>query len=86
MEKRELKMFIIEIEILSDGEWWDDKRKEFIYHKGKKIFVPIKSNNANAAAQKIERKFSGGEYPSYKINFVHKTDEFLFDYKILQTK
>lgn len=84
--KKTQKLFIFEIEITSAGEWWDSKKKEYIYSNGKKILIPVESNNFSNARKRLENTFSGSEYPSYKINCVHKTDEFLFDYKILQNR
>lgn len=80
------KLFIIELEINSIGEWWDSKKKEFIYSKGKRIFIPVESNTWSNAVRKLENTFSGSEYPSYTIKHIHRTDEFLFDYKILKNK
>ena len=58
LDKREKRIFVIEIEI--KDECWD-------YKIGDKHMIPIVSNNYNNAIRTFENKHWGSEYPMYQI-------------------
>ncbi len=65
------KIFLVTIQITSALKEWD-------YEPNSNIIIPVRTNSKYNAQRKIETKYSGSEYPLYKIKSIKECDGFLF--------
>lgn len=56
----------------------ENKIKEWHYEPNTEIIIPVLTNSAYNAERKIEKKYLGSEYPTYRIKSIVKCDTFLF--------
>lgn len=65
------KLFLVTIETLNELKEWD-------YEPHTEIIIPVLTNSAYNAERKIETRYWGSEYPTYKIKKIVECDNFLF--------
>ena len=65
------KVFLVTIETLNKLKEWD-------YEPHTEIIIPVFTNSAYNAERKIETRYWGSEYPTYKIKSITECDNFLF--------
>ena len=66
-----MKVFLVTIETLNVYKEWD-------YEPNTEIIIPVRTNSEYNALRKVSTKYSGSEYPTYKIKSVKECDNFLF--------
>lgn len=65
------KIFLVKIETTN-------KLKEWHYEPHSEIIIPVLTNSFFNAERKIDTRYWGSEYPSYKIKSILECDNFLF--------
>jgi len=65
------KVFLVTVETLNQVKEWD-------YEPNTEIIIPVLTNSAYNAKRKIDTKYWGSEYPTYRIKSIKECDNFLF--------
>jgi len=64
------KVFLVTVETLNQVKEWD-------YEPNTEIIIPVLTNSAYAE-RKIDNKYCGSVYPTYRIVSIKECDSFLF--------
>jgi hypothetical protein len=65
------KVFLVTVETLNQVREWD-------YEPNTEIIIPVLTNSAYNAERKIDTRYCGSEYPTYRIKSIKECDNFLF--------